>query len=209
MDQLIDRPTLINMALAQLGQPPRFISSNDEGDSEDAFSGTIDRMYRLCLDECYSKHDWSFLRVRTSLVRHAAQPTTGFRYRFDLPGDRLGPITGLFVPGYDAPVREFIIQSDTLDCNEPIVSARYKADLDPQYWDAGFRHAFVVALASQLAVPLQQDLEMRNFYYQEAFGRTSEQGSGGLFGRLIAQDRASSPLGSPITEHTFITDHHW
>lgn len=202
-NQTIERPTLINMALNQLGQPSRFISSNDVGSSEDPFSGDVDRAYQLCLDKCFSQHAWSFLNTRSNLSRHATQPDTGYRYRFDLPGDSLGPVNGFFVPGCDQPIRDFCIEGVTVDCNEMYVVARYKAALEPQYWDGGFRHAFVVALAGMLAVPVNQDLEMRDYYLTQAFGTRSEQGSGGLFGRLIAQDRAQQPVGARMREDNF------
>jgi len=56
-----------------------------------------------------------------------------------------------------------------------------------------------------LAVPLLQDLELAAEKWAQAFGTRSEGGSGGLFGRLIAQDRAAAPLGSNILANDPLT----
>ena len=58
-----------------------------------------------------------------------------------------------------------------------------------------FRSAFVTALGGYLAMPVWQDADLRNDKMVEAFGTPSREGTGGLFGRLMAQDLAAVIAG--------------
>ena len=193
--EIIDKPTIVNMALVDLGHPPAYST-----DDETTLGGTVDRAWQLCVDHCAGLHDWTDFRRTTRLAPHSATPENGWTYGFDLPGDRLGPPLKVLrsAGACEDPLRDYALEGGSLYANEPAVWARCKVYRDPKYWDGAWRAAFVKALASYLAVPLQQDFEARAEYWRVAFGSPSERGVGGMFGRLIAQDRAASPVASPM-----------
>src|SRR3546814_5474424 len=96
------------------------------------------------------------------------------------------------------PLRDFAIEEGKLFCDEPPTWSVVKVAVDPDTWPPDFRGAFIVALGAYLAVPVWQDRDMRAEMLVEAFGTASREGTGGLFGRLMAQDSASRPKGSGL-----------
>ncbi|MRN49806.1 hypothetical protein GJU94_08160 [Brucella sp. 10RB9214] len=62
------------------------------------------------------------------------------------------------------------------------------------YWPIDWRVAFVIALGAALAKPVSEDGDLEQTLRVEAFGTPSQEGTGGAFGRLIAQDRAAAPM---------------
>lgn len=192
--QTIDKPTLVNRALAEIGQPPKYST-----DGETAFGQVVELVWPRVIDKCFGLHDWSFCRRTLKLARHAAKPANGWTYGFDLPGDRIGPPLKVLRSADERDVlRHYDIEAGALYAHEKDLWARCKVALSPEAWDAGFRDAFVTALAAELAVPMTQDIELRNDLRREAFGTPSEGMAGGKFGRIIAQDLAGQPVGSPL-----------
>lgn len=186
----IDRATIINMALTDIGAGPMF-SVDDESD----LAAQIDLQWRAVVDRIIGMHPWSFCRRTSKNERHAATPENGWQYGFDLPGDRIGnPLKILDQAGHSPrPLKHFTIEGNQLFANAPETWSLCKVVPDPDYWPPEWRGAFVVALGAYLAVPVWQDAEMRNGLLAEAFGTPSREGTGGLFGRLMGQDRASEP----------------
>ena len=195
--------TLANRALSRLGQAPTFSL-----DSADKRAAKIHMAWRDCLDRCFALHDWSWARRTTRLPRRAECPANGWAYGFDLPGDRIGdPLKVMHCPtGPHSPLRDFDIEGGVLYANVPDVWVRLRVEVDPAFWDPGFRSAFVVAFAAFLAVPLQQDADLEAQLFATAFGTSAQGQAGGLFGRLISQNRAGSPVGSPLLRGDPLTD---
>lgn len=206
-DQAIDKATIVNWALADLGQPANFSI-----DAETRLGGIVDRVWPRAVDHCFYLADWSFARRTNKLSRQAAEPENGWRYGFDLPGDRLGePLKAMrsIVRSQGEPLRNYDIEGDTLFADEPDVWTRCKVYRDPLAWDPGFRTCFVTALAGYLAVPVLQNEDLRDTYMKAAFGTPSEGGAGGSFGRLVAQHRAGKPVGSPLLAADPLTAARW
>lgn len=195
--------TLANRALARIGQAPTFSL-----DSADQRAAKIHMAWQDCLDRCFSLHDWSWARRTTKLPRRSECPTNGWCHGFDLPGDRIGdPLKVLACPRDPSlPLRDFDIEGGVLYADVCDVWVRVRVAVDPVTWEPGFRSAFVVAFAGFLAVPLQQDADLEAQLFGVAFGTPSRDQTGGLFGRLIAQNRAGSPLGSPLLRSDPLTD---
>lgn len=194
--------TLANRALARLGQASTFSL-----DSADKRAAKIRMAWLDCLDRCFALHDWSWARRTTRLPRRADCPENGWSYAFDLPGDRIGdPLKVLADACSDSPLRDFELEGGCLFANVPSVWVRVRVVTDPASWDPGFRSAFVVAFAGFLAVPMQQDADLEAQLFATAFGSPSQGQTGGLFGRLIAQNRAGAPVGSPLLRGDPLTD---
>lgn len=200
----IDKATIINWALTEIGAGPMF-SVDDGSDLAMQVAATWERTF----DAVFGMHDWTFARETVKMRRLAEAPENGWVYGFDLPSPRIGnPLAYLrSVSPEPALIRNFTLQRGKFFCNETEAWAVFKAPKDPDYWDPSFRSAFVVALGAGLAVPVWQDEDMRDRLLARAFGTPSMQGSGGLIGRLMAQDKTSAPIGeAPLLANDPLTD---
>ncbi|TPN57168.1 hypothetical protein [Mesorhizobium sp. B1-1-7] len=194
-DTAIDKAIIVNWALVELGLAPSFSI-----DVDTKLGGLVDIFWPRAEARAFGLHDWTFCRQTLQLTRQSATPVTGYTYGFDLPGNRFGPALKLLSdPRNDTPLRDFTIEGTTVFCDEPAVYARCKVALDPEEWEPQFADAFALLLASYLAVPLLQDVDLKNDKLAEAIGSRSEGGTGGVFGRMIAQDRGAAPVGTPAT----------
>lgn len=194
-DAEIDKVKIVNWALVELGLAPKFSI-----DSETTLGGFVDMFWPRALARSFGLHDWTFCRRTLRLDRQAATPVTGYRYGFDLPGDRVGPALKLLSdPRRNTPVRDFTVEGKTAFCDEETVYARCKVFVDPVDWEPQFADAFATLLASYLAIPLTQDAELAADREAKAIGTPSTGGAGGMFGRMIAQDRSAAPVSSPAT----------
>ncbi|WP_026782659.1 hypothetical protein [Pleomorphomonas koreensis] len=188
-----NRARIVNQALARLGTKAKF-----SADSTDRLAGIIDLIWPMTVGRCFGMHSWTWATEVAVLVRRAEVAPDGYEYAFDLPPGTSGPQLRFFADSDCRNlIRDFRINGAVLACRVPSVWAESPYPVDPGAWDPFFSAAFVVALASDLAVPLQQDTDSRDRYWQEAFGTASEGGTGGMFGRLISQDRARQPQESP------------
>ncbi|MDZ7822582.1 MAG: hypothetical protein U5K75_00085 [Ahrensia sp.] len=105
------------------------------------------------------------LRVgHQKLTQVEGEPNNGYQYGFIMPGNRIGPPLKVLQCAGSNPVilREFMLENGYLFANVSDVWAQFKTVIDCKLWDAGFVTAFVYALASSLAVPLQQDEKLRD-----------------------------------------------
>jgi len=198
--------SVVNYALVTcLGLPPKFSI-----DGETKLGGIVDLVWPNVVDQTFGIADWTFCRRTSKLNRRDEAPITGWKYAFDLPDDKVGDPLKLARDGFcEQPIHRFDLEGLQVHCNEDAVFARCRVLVDPEYWDPAFRACFVTALGSALAVPLLQDTSLRDDLYQEAFGTPSQGGSGGVFGRLIAQNEASAPKSSPFTRHDPLTAARW
>ncbi|QFS98887.1 hypothetical protein FIV06_15775 [Labrenzia sp. THAF191b] len=194
---IIDKAAIVNMALSEIGHFTTF-TQDDDPDLADA----VNQSWQRAIDRCVSLHDWKDFRRTRKLERLTEPPETGWAYAHSLPGDRIGEPLKILRRAGDSPdpLRSFDREGNLILCNETTVWARCKVELEPASWDAGWRDAFVTALAGYLAVPILQSMDLKVEKHREAFGTPSQEGSGGKFGRLMSQDRASSPLGSSIAD---------
>lgn len=191
---ILDKPTIVNWALAELGKAPNF-----SVDSSTSMGAMVDIFWPRALAQCFSLHDWTFCRRTFLLSRQAATPVTGYAYGFDLPGGRFGePVKYGNDPKCKSPVRDVRIEGNTVFADVDTLYAVCRLALDPSAWDLGFANCFAVALAAYLAVPLLQNADLEARKMEKAFGTPKDGGAGGMFGRLIAQYRAAEPVGAPL-----------
>lgn len=205
MDSEITKAILVNQALIDLGQPANFSISEESG-----LGGIIDTVWPGVVDETFGLHDWTFCRKTFKLSRHEESPESGWTYAFNLPGEKVGdPLAILIDPRRDTVLREYYLEGTEVHCEKDAIWARCRVLVDPRYWDPAFRAAFRKALAAELAIPLLQDVDLKNDLRKEAFGTPSEGMTGGKFGRLIAQNRAASPVAAPLYEDDPLTNARW
>jgi len=197
----LTKAMIVNWALAELGLAPSFSI-----DQETTLGGIVDMFWPRAIGHCFGLHDWTFCRRTSRLTRQSAVPETGYRYGFDLPGDKIGPPMKLLSdPRRETPIRDSRIEGRTVFVDEEAVYAVCKVAVAPAAWDWQWASAYATAFSSYLAVPLTQDYELAAEKYAAAFGTRSEGGTGGVFGRLIAQDRAAGPVGSNLLTNDPLT----
>jgi len=202
-----DKVSLINRALMlQLGNPATYSIGDDS-----SMAASCDAAWDETLFACFSLHDWSFARRTMELVRLVEKPQNGYEFGFALPGNRLGQVLKVMSEARlsQAVVRDYTIEGDVLYCDVGRIWARLRLLVEPDHWDGAFTAAFVVALGAKLAIALNQDEELAAQKTAEAFGTPSQAGSGGLFGRLMAQDRAAEPQGAPLYWQDPLTAARW
>lgn len=205
MDSEITQATIVNWALIDIGHPASFSI-----DDESALGGIVSLIWPRVVDRTFSLHDWTFCRRTAKLPRLSATPDTGYRYAFTLPGDRIGdPLKVSTDPKHTRPLRDYTIEGNELHANHADIWVRCRVLVDARAWDPAFRAAFVTALAAALAVPLMQDEDTAAMLTAKAFGAPSERGTGGEFGRLIAQNLAAEPKGSPFDGYNPLVEARW
>ena len=206
-DAATSRVNIVNRALTKLGEPASY-SIDDQSN----LGGIVDAVWAGVEARVTATFDWSFCRKTVQLSQISSPPNNGWTYGFALPGDRVGePMAVLQQAGVSEQyLRDFMIEQGNIYTNNTPIWARIRVLLDPQYWDLGFAEAFALALAAGLALPLLQDGNIATEFEKMAFGSAQEQGSGGLFGKLIALNRAAQPQGrnfmanDPLTRARFM-----
>lgn len=193
---------VVNRALLKLGQPASYTI-----DGNTQLAGIVDQVWPSIEARAVALYDWSFCRDTVKATPLAGPFDNGWQYGFALPGNRIGdPLAVLTqVSPCEQFLRDFMNEGGNLYCNVSPVWVRVRVMSDPTFWDLGFREAFATALAGALAVPVLMDEELEDRRNQEAWGRPQENGGGGLFGRLIALNRAATPVGRTFLDNDPLT----
>lgn len=144
---------ICNLALVAIGDTT--ITSLDEATKR---ANVCKLWYPISRDATLRAHPWNFAEKRASLVRIAGEtPVMDFSYLFQLPADCL-KVRRLSDAQYDVPYR---IEGDRLLCDDPTASILYTfREINPQAYDGLFVEAFVYRLASNIAYPIRQDLNL-------------------------------------------------
>jgi hypothetical protein len=193
MPATIDKTEIINWALTKIGVGAVY-STEDESE----LALTIENVWQPTVDYAFSMEDWFWTKRTRKLERHAATPENGWAYGYDLPAERIGPaIAFLDQVGISRRVlRNYNLEGKSVFCDVPDCWAQIKVVVAIDDWDVSFRAAFVVLLASEFAVSVMQDASQAQTLRAEAIGTPAMQGSGGMFGKLIAQNKAAQPMGA-------------
>lgn len=190
-----DEATIVNEALTDIGAGPMF-SIDDDSD----LAMQIQYVWQSVVDRCFGLHPWSWARKTFRNTRLAATPENGFAYGFSLPGGRIGnPLKYSSDARCRSPIRDFSLEAGQFFCDFPDTWSQCPVYVDPVAWPPAWRVGFKLALGGYLYVPVWQDKPSRDDVLAEAFGTPSQGGAGGVFGRLMAQDAASQPMGEPQT----------
>ena len=159
---------IVNLALSKLGQRP--ISSLEEN-TVAARSAAL--VYDSVRRQVLQSFSWAFA-VRSEKLQLKASVPVDYRYAFQLPVDFLRAITmntpvQTNVGGVPEESRkQYVIRGRELLANAPVVVLEYVADItDESLFDSKFTEAFVLKLASELAVPVGGKTDLLNAYNQQ------------------------------------------
>lgn len=201
-DMTQSKVAVVNSALNKLGQG----ASSFTLDTTTDLGGSAALAWKSAEAEAIAQYDWSFARRTLPTTLQAAAPLNGWAYGFDLPGNRVGdPVAVLSDVVRETYHREFMIEAGCLYANVKPLWVRVRGLVDPQYWDEGFTEAFTSLLAAHLAVPLLQDTDLEQMRRQDALGTPQQAGTGGLFGKLIAINKAAQPQGRRFMDNDPLT----
>lgn len=197
---------LVNRALVKLGLRPSYTT-----DQASELGAMVEAVFDPLLAEVATNFDFPFLRQTLALDPLAGPPQNGWPYGFKLPATRIGSPLSFLDQVYprERYLREFMLEAGNVYAACTVLWGRFRILLDPQYWDEGFAEAYVTGLAGRLAVPMTQDAELEEARIREAFGSQQEQRRGGLFGRLIAMNKAAEPQGRGFMDSDLLTQARW
>lgn len=204
MAATIDKAMIINWALTEIGAGPMFSTAD-----ESPLAQNIDNTWQRTVDFAFGLEDWNWARRTVRLDQLADAPENGWRYGFDLPGDRIGQAIAFLDQAGHSPraLRQFHIEGGTVYANVPELWAEIRVIVAVDDWDVNFRAAFTKLLASELAIPVFQDKSLKEDLRTICLGQPHEKNTGGLFGRLMAQNKAAEPMGaSPLMAATPLDD---
>jgi hypothetical protein len=197
---------IVNRAFARFGAPP-LETLDDENDLAQA----AQLIYLTEVQAALGKMRWRFARRTFALSRLSGTPASGWRFAYQLPGEALG-YPEKFLPDPRRPdliLRDFEIEAGEVHCDADRLSARCTVMVAPNVWPPEFRKAMIVGLASALCVPITHDLALADALRREAYGEPREGGTGGLLGRAIAQEIASSPPREDMGGDNILVDARW
>lgn len=181
------RTDMINEALLRIGAVPL----QDDLDPQAAqhvaiYTGVLERL---------AAAPFSFFKVVRRLVRLSTAPVPGhFRYQFQLPAGRPGPVRAVYAD--DAcrrPVTDYDIEGDRLLTNHEQVWVQLPELVTPERWPGDFRELFRLALMAQLALSVREDRPLHDRLYQMAFGSPGQSGVGGMYAEVLYNDNQAVP----------------
>ena len=205
-DQSQARVHVANRAFLKIGMPASYSSEGEFGES-----GTVDLLWDGVAAEVTAAYDFSDFRKTFSLEKLAGTPGNSWAFGFRLPSERIGEPLAILdrVAPVEHYLREFMIEAGCVYTNIDPVWARCRVMQDPQYWDQGITEGFATALAAAFAIPFKQDEDLQAQKREEAFGAPREMYGGGIFGRLIALNRAAQPQGRRFMDDDPLTSARW
>jgi hypothetical protein len=177
-------------ALIMLGAAP--LSSFATGTDE---AQVADRLYDDVRDTLLMQYPYSWSIRKVQLGRLAATPDNEWKYSYALPGNILGNPKAVFnVNAVGArPVRDFEIYNLGLYTNYESVWIDYQFRPEPVTFPPYFVRLLKMALASEFAEPITDQITKADYYHQKAYGAPAENMRGGLVRVAINIDGADRP----------------
>lgn len=160
----MSNPTqIVNLALVRIGA--KAIQDIDDTDNRNARQAKI--LFQPTFEELARAAKWNCLTTRADLAQVSPGPAWGWDYKYQLPSTCYRLLT---VNGYDITEAQdgFEIEGREILTNAEECKITYIQDeTDPNIWDRSFQAAFVVLLASKLAVQTRQDEQLAERLYAE------------------------------------------
>lgn len=195
---MVTRIDICNRAMTNTGMEPL---ESEEADGAD----TVINIYEASLDLLLSLYPWSFNRQLRQLSSQEEPPGAHWRYRFNLPADRVGPPTAIYTSKEDVDsnrtLRLFAFDGDNgLLADHPVLWIRFPGRPSPAFWPGYFRVLVQTVMERDLAIAGPVDKGLRDRKHQDAFGTPSEHMEGGLMGVARRRDAASTPAQELVSE---------
>lgn len=152
----MDQVTIVNMALAMLGDSP--ITSLTDATDRAALANTLYDPIRRAVLRAFP---WHFAKKRVELSKETATPAFGWTNQFVMPADCLR----ILEPS-DTNLK-YAVEGRKILANESSFKIVYiKDEQDPVQFDSLFIDAFATRLASALATSIPKDRALAAQLYQ-------------------------------------------
>ena len=191
-------------ALIMLGASP--LSSFSDGTDE---AQVADRLYDDVRDTLLMQYPYSWTLKKVQLAQLLDTPINEWKYKYQLPGDRLGLPKAVFPTSAisERSVRDYEIYAGGLYTNLETVYIDYQYRPDPTDFPPYFVRLLKTALAAEFAEPITDQLTKADYYHQKAYGAPSDNMRGGLVRVAINIDGIDKPAQSiqefPISDIRF------
>lgn len=163
-------------------------------------------LYPLLVDALLGEHDWNWARQEMQLAADLdVTPLKKWDKAFRLPADMIAGPFAVFGDGREIGTHAYEIFGDHLYCDFSVVIVNYRRRKPEANWPPYFTRLVVTAFASQMAIPVRENLVLSEKLDIEAFGLPQEGRRGGLMGRAMTLDAQSKPIksifanGDPLT----------
>ena len=197
---------VINQALIRLGAQSLQSRTAPNGP-------TYCDIYQPVIEALCAEYPWTFTTGFQQLARRAIPTANRWLYAYVLPADMSGTPLAVFdsiqqnaiwpAPGgscsdfdlapADAPVTDFEIMEGSLYANYTQLWMRYIKKPNPAVWPAYFRELVVKLLMAEYAIPVREDMMLRNQLLEEVYGAPDRQGEAGMIAKCKAIDSKGRP----------------
>lgn len=198
---------ICSQALTLLRANP--ISSFSDGTNE---AEICTQLYNEFVKSILASYPWTFATKKAMLSREVGTPVNEYKYMHIVPADAL-LVWAVFDSGQVGctPIKDYDIYASDgtrrIYSNYETLYADYTAHTSEANWPPYFTQFVIHALAGHLAVPVTHNESLAQYYTVKAYGSTSGNMKGGLFGSAAATDskqkRNEYIFSSPITQARF------
>lgn len=185
------------------------ISSFSDDSNEAEICNTL---YEEHIKHLLAIYPWTFATKKRLLVQDSTAPINEYTYSHIIPAETL-LIWAVFNSDQVGvqPVKDYDIygteSSRRIFSNHSTLYADYTIYPDENVWPAYFTQFAIHSLAATLAIPVTGNADLANHYSQLAYGSSSANRKGGLFGIAASTDskqkRNEYIISSPFTEARF------
>lgn len=181
---------ICNRALTRLGAST--ISSFSEATS---IAAICNQVYPSLVESELSLTPWRFAMKKVELNRLTSTPTNEWRYAYQLPTDRIGAPFAMFNSSAIGaqPVKNYEVFSDKVFSNDAALYCDYPFKPDESTFPAYFTEFIVLALASQIAIPVTDMANMADYFHTLAYGNAMDNGGGGMLAKARYADASQQP----------------
>jgi hypothetical protein len=179
-------------ALIMLGASP--LSSFSDG--TDA-AQICDRIYDDLKDSIIASYPWSWSFKRTQLARLTETPSHEWKYKYQLPGDRLAGVRAVFIsssPGIRPISHGWEIYGNHLETSQEQIWVDYQYAPGESDLPTYFVQLLKYALAADIAETVTDQITKAEYFYEKAFGPEGFNRRGGFFRTAMNIDGASKSV---------------
>lgn len=183
--------SICSRALTQLAARP--ISSFNEAEGDTAI--ICGNIYPSLKRGVMSQFPWRFLMRKAALTRDAVAPIGEWEHSYLLPGDALDLAHAVFSDGSTKiSTQRFEVFGRRLYSDHEQLIIDYKAEVIESEWPAYFVEAMVAIVAANIALPVTDQQNIAERWFQQAYGLPSDNGQGGQLGQALTTDAHGNTL---------------
>jgi len=187
--QTLDRIKLINRALVGIGGGAIQTLEDETDAAEAAVMG-----YDTVIEDLLSRYPWHFNQFSVQLSKQPDPPARMWKAKFKMAPARLGPPRAVWRTATDqTPLTSYEIELDCLLADSDTLFATFGTMTDPNVWPAWFRKLAILALQSEYALSIRENIQLARAKHDEAYGPEAYGGLGGQMAVCRQMDSQARP----------------